>query len=68
MLEFLLERSTVITLAVIGGVLSLLVSGLTGRGTLSPKILNIINKASYLFMMVSVVLFIAAGLIRLQGG
>lgn len=68
MLEFLLERSTVITLAVIGGVLSLLVSGLTGRETLSPKILNVINKASYLFMMVSVVLFIAAGLIRLQGG
>jgi len=68
MLEFLLERSTVITLAVIGGILSLLVTGLTGKGKVSPRVLNIINKASYLFMMVSVVLFIAAGLISLQSG
>ncbi|MFT5116004.1 MAG: hypothetical protein ACI8P9_005363 [Parasphingorhabdus sp.] len=68
MLDFLLQRSTVISLAVLGGILSIAASGLAVRGLVSPNTIKLINKASYACMAISVVLFIGAGLIRLQGG
>ena len=63
MLDLLLQRSTVITLAVIGGMLSLLVSWLTPKTILSENQLKLLNKAAYGFMGVSMLLFITAGLL-----
>ncbi len=62
MVELLLQRSTVITLAVIGGVLSLLVSWLTTKEALSQPTLKLLTKASYGFMGASMLLFVAVGL------
>jgi hypothetical protein len=62
MLELLLQRTTVVTLAVIGGVLSLAVTTLSARGTLSAVVIKRLNMASYVFMGSSMLLFIVAGL------
>lgn len=61
--DWLLDRSTVITLAVIGGLLSLLVSWLGPRNLISAQQAGFLTKASYAFMAVSIVLFLAAGLL-----
>ena len=63
MLEFLLQRSTVIALAILGGALSLAVSWFSGRGSMSPATLNLLNKAAYGCMAASMILFIFAGLL-----
>jgi hypothetical protein len=62
MLEVLLQRSTVVSLAVIGGILSLCVTVLTSRGALSENAIKNLNKVAYGFMGLSMLLFIAAGL------
>ena len=62
MLEVLLQRSTVVSLAVIGGLLSLCVTVLASRGTLSENAIKNLNKVAYGFMGLSMLLFIAAGL------
>ena len=62
MLELLLQRSTVVSLAVIGGLLSLCVTVLTSRGALSENAIKNLNKVAYGFMGLSMLLFIAAGL------
>ena len=62
MLEVLLQRSTVVSLAVIGGLLSLCVTVLTSRGALSENAIKNLNKVAYGFMGLSMLLFIAAGL------
>ena len=62
MLEVLLQRSTVVSLAVIGGVLSLCVTVLSSRGALSENAIKNLNKVAYGFMGLSMLLFIAAGL------
>jgi len=62
MLDLLVQRSTVVTLAVIGGFLSLAVTTLSARGTLSAALLKRLNMASYVFMGSSMLLFIVAGL------
>jgi hypothetical protein len=62
MLEVLLQRSTVVSLAVIGGLLSLCVTVLAARGTLSENAIKNLNKVAYGFMGLSMLLFIAAGL------
>jgi len=67
MLDFLLERSTVISLAIIGGVLSLTVAWCSPRKIFSDRITGLLNKAAYGFMAASMVFFILAGLIGNQG-
>ena len=62
MLDLLLQRSTVVTLAIIGGVLSLAISVLSARGALSMSATERLNKVAYVFMGLSMILFIAAGL------
>ncbi|CAI8322394.1 MAG: hypothetical protein QMC71_07170 [Gammaproteobacteria bacterium] len=62
MLEVLLQRSTVVSLAVIGGLLSLCVTVLASRGALSENAIKNLNKLAYGFMGLSMLLFIAAGL------
>lgn len=61
--DWLLSRPTIIGLAVIGGLLSMLASWCKSRGVLPENQLNWLNKASYGFMTVSIILFITAGLI-----
>ena len=64
MLDFLLQRSTVIALALAGGALSIIASFCGTRGAISAQTLKILNKAAYTFMAVSMILFVAAGLLR----
>lgn len=59
--DWLLERSTVIGLAIVGGVLSVFASWCQSRATMAQHA-NWINKAAYGFMAVSIVLFIGAGM------
>jgi len=67
LLEFFLQRSTVIALAITGGILSIIVSWCSTRGLLSEKGLKLLNKAAYTFMAVSMLLFVAAGLFQDRG-
>tara|TARA_B110000285_G_scaffold85223_1_gene97756 strand:- start:425 stop:619 length:195 start_codon:yes stop_codon:yes gene_type:complete len=62
MLDLLLQRSTVVSLAVIGGILSLCVTALSARGVLSERAIKNLNRVAYGFMGLSMLLFIAAGL------
>ena len=61
MFDWLIERTTVVSLAVIGAMFSMLASWCRVRGKLSEQPIIWLNKAAYLFMAVSVILFIAAG-------
>jgi len=61
MLEWFLNRTTVIGLAVIGGGFSLFASWCQSRGVASEQTVRWLNKAAYLFMAVSIILFISAG-------
>ena len=62
MIDFLLSREMVITLAVIGGVFSMLASWCQTKGKASEQAIKGINKVSYVCMGVSIILFIGAGL------
>jgi len=62
MIELLLERTTVIGFAIAGGVFSILASWCQSRGSLSEKNIKWLNKTSYVFMAVSMILFIVAGM------
>jgi len=68
MLDLLVQRSTVVTLAIIGGVLSLAISVLSARGVLSDSAIKHLNKVAYVFMGLSMIFFIAAGLAGPLGG
>jgi len=59
--DWLFSRPLVIALAVIGGAISLLVPWCKSRGVLTEQQLVWLNKASYVFMGASIVLFIGAG-------
>ncbi len=63
MLDLLLDRTTVITLAVIGGLISIVSSWLNSRGATSEKTILVLTKLSYVFMGASMVLFVFAGLL-----
>lgn len=63
--DWLFSRPTIITLAVIGGLFSLLASWCQSRGVLSEQSAAWLNKASYAFMFTSMVLFIVVGLFGL---
>jgi len=59
--DWLFGRPTIIALAVIGGVLSLLASWCHSRGILSPEQTVWLNKTAYAFMIASMILFISVG-------
>jgi predicted membrane channel-forming protein YqfA (hemolysin III family) len=62
MAELLLNRTTVIGLAVIGGVLSVLASWCQSQNLITQHRAAWLNRIAYAFMAASMVLFIAAGL------
>jgi len=59
--DWLLSRSTIIALAVIGGVISVVASQCQSRGFLSEQHVIWLNKTAYTFMGISMVLFIVVG-------
>lgn len=61
MIEWLASRATVITLAVIGGVIPLIASTLNSNGRLSDDKARLVNRVGYGFMWASIALFIFAG-------
>jgi hypothetical protein len=60
-MEWLFTRPTVITLAVLGGAVSLLASTLQARGTVSEQRARQMQNAAYGCMAASMLLFIIAG-------
>jgi len=63
-MEFLLTKSSVVTLAVLGAVLCSLASYLQTRGRVSEKTGKALNYAGYGAMAASMLLFVLAGLWR----
>jgi len=61
MFEFFLNRSTVVGLAIIGGVFSMLASWCQSRRSISEQTVKWLNKVAYVFMAASIILFISAG-------
>ena len=64
--DWLFERSTVVGLAAIGGVLAILASWCRSRNWVAEERAEFLNKASYAFMAASVFLFIGAGLLGVE--
>ena len=60
-LDWLVSRETVITLAVLGAIFSTAASVLQVRGTIGAARARQLNLAGYLFMGVSMLLFIVVG-------
>ena len=65
--DWLLTRPTIIGLAIVGGICSMLASWCQSRETVPKFYANWFSKASYTFMAVSVILFIAAGMFATDG-
>jgi len=65
--DWLFDRTTVIALAIAGGVLSLLASWSHSTGRVTQQQHKLLNRAAYAFMAVSMVLFICAGLFGMGG-
>lgn len=59
--EWIFTRATVVTLAIVGAVISVVASSLKLRGSISDERVKQINRVGYGFMWVSVALFIIAG-------
>jgi hypothetical protein len=62
--EILLAKPVVVTLAVLGAILSTLASWLQTRGRVSEKTGRVLNYAGYGAMGASMLLFVLAGLWR----
>ncbi|MFT5657826.1 MAG: hypothetical protein ACI9KN_001100 [Gammaproteobacteria bacterium] len=62
MLEILFSRTTVIGLAIIGGIFSIISSWCQKRALTSEQNIVWLTRASYAFMAVSIILFVGAGL------
>ncbi|MGB8436308.1 MAG: hypothetical protein WCE38_18810 [Burkholderiales bacterium] len=62
-MEFLLNRTVVVTLAVLGAVISTAAALLQGRRMISEPQARRLNRLGYVCMGTSMVLFIAAGLL-----
>ena len=60
--DWLLDRSTVIGLAIVGGVFSIVASWCQVRGIVSEDSIKKLNQTAYAFMAVSIILFVIAGL------
>lgn len=65
MIDLLFNRTTIISLAVIGGLFSLFVSWSKSRNIVTPENLKLINSVAYFFTGVSIILFICVGLFGL---
>jgi uncharacterized protein with PQ loop repeat len=64
MMEWILSRATIVTLAVLGGIFAGLASLLQARGsTFAPRTRQL-TIAGYVFMAASMVLFVVAGFLR----
>lgn len=59
--DWIFGRPTIIALAIIGGVFSLLASWLHSRGILSEQQFDLLNRVAYAFMGASMLLFIGVG-------
>jgi len=66
MIDLLLNRTTVIALAIVGGGFSLLASWCQSRGSVSEQNIKLLNKVAYGFMAASIILFISAGLFGVE--
>jgi predicted membrane channel-forming protein YqfA (hemolysin III family) len=62
MVEWLLNRVTIVSLAVIGGVFSLMASWCASRNLISEQNIRRLNKSAYVLMAVSMILFVATGI------
>ena len=62
MMDWLLSREAVITLAILGGIASVVAGLLKVRGAISALRARQLNAAGYVFMGLSMLLFIAAGM------
>jgi len=60
--DWLLDRTTIIGLAILGGACSMLASWCQSRETIAAPLAVWFGKASYLFMAVSIILFVGAGM------
>ena len=60
--DWLLDRKLIIGLAIVGGIFSLLASWSKSRNRDSAQLDQWLNRLSYGFMGISIVLFIAAGM------
>lgn len=65
--DWLLTREAVITLAVLGGISSVAASVLQVRGAISALRARQLNLAGYVFMGISMLLFIAVGMRGAEG-
>lgn len=65
--DWLFDRSTVIALAIAGGVFSILASWSQARGWVTEQQSKLLNQAAYAFMAASIILFICAGLFGMGG-
>ena len=63
--DWLFDRSTVIALAIAGGVFSILASFSRLRGWVTDSQFKLLNRAAYAFMAASIILFILVGLLGL---
>ncbi|OED36130.1 hypothetical protein AB833_28315 [Chromatiales bacterium (ex Bugula neritina AB1)] len=63
--DWLFDRSTVIALAVIGGVFSILASSGRLQGWATESQVRLMNRAAYAFMGISIILFVCVGLFGL---
>ena len=61
-MSWLLAREVIVALALLGGAASMLAIALQKRGARSPLSIRRLNLASYVFMGLSVLLFIISGL------
>jgi predicted membrane channel-forming protein YqfA (hemolysin III family) len=60
--DWLLDRSTVIGLAILGGICSLLASWCQSRESIPTQYASWFSKAAYVFMATSIILFVGAGM------
>jgi membrane protein required for beta-lactamase induction len=62
-MDWLLDRTVIISLAVVGGIFSALAMWCQARGNIAEEYIGWLNRAAYGLMAASVALFIAAGLL-----
>lgn len=61
MMDWLFSRTTIVSLAVVGGVFAMLASWCQARGDTSKLSVRQLNIISYVFMAASMILFIGVG-------
>lgn len=67
-MNLLLDHTTIVTLAILGGIASALPATLKGHWDWKPETIRLWTVASYLFMAASVILFVTAGFIGVTPG